>query len=82
MSFGLLMQLRPDATRDQFKVAFKKLNHPETGRCNQCWQGLPLVHFLAQPEPDLSLIAPYIPQETITSSQQVEECTRPLLSSV
>jgi len=50
VSLGTQMQLQPNTTRAQFKVAFDRLNTRVTGKCNGCWQALSYAPFVPDAE--------------------------------
>ena len=53
VGLGALMKIKPNTTRAEFRNAYDMLGSLETGRCNDCWQGLTLVS--PQLEPFMSL---------------------------
>ena len=50
VSLGTQMQLQPNTTRSQFKVAFDRLNTKVTGKCNGCWHALSYAPFVPDAE--------------------------------
>ena len=60
VGLGALMKIKPNTTRAEFRNAYDMLGALETGRCNACWQGLPLVDFSPEPDPFVSLKPPNV----------------------
>jgi signal transduction histidine kinase/CheY-like chemotaxis protein len=50
VALGTQMQLQPNTTRAQFKVAFDRINTKVTGKCNECWQALSYAPFVPDAE--------------------------------
>ena len=50
VSLGTQLQLQPNTTRAQFKVAFDRLNTAVTGKCSGCWQALSYAPFVPDAE--------------------------------
>ena len=80
MGLGTQMQLRPNTTRAEFKVAYDWLTSLKTGRCNNCWQALSYAPFVSHAERQGPLLSS-TSTVFVTETTRTEHMTQKVLTS-